>query len=99
MPDIRATVNAQGVENEEQVIDVAIERGVPPEIEVARIDAAGAHEIVEDDAIVREEVGQDALPRGLVGPEAVSEDEDPVAVPDDPDVEGVQEVVAHDLWF
>lgn len=93
---VGAAVDGKRVEDVEEVVDVGVEAGVAVEVEVVRVDAAGADEVVEDDAVVRGEEGEDALPRRLVGAEAVGQHQEPLAGADHPHVERLQEYVAHD---
>lgn len=72
--DVRATIDAERIEDVEEIIDVRVERSVATEIEVVRVDRSGADEVVEDDTVVTDEEWQNAIPRGLIGAEAVSED-------------------------
>lgn len=69
--DEEAAVDARGGEDEEEVVGAGIEGRVPAEVEVVGVDAAGAGQIVEDDAVVAIEVGDDSVPGRLVGAEAV----------------------------
>ena len=79
MADVGAAIDSEGVEDGEQVIDIGVETGVAAEIEVIGVDAAGAHQVVENDAVVGREGGENALPDRLVGAEAVGEDENLLA--------------------
>ena len=85
-----AAMDMEGVEDAEEVVDVGVEIGVAVEVEVVRINTARTNEIIQDDLIVALEIGKDALPRRLVGAEAMGEDEDLVAGALHPDVEDVQ---------
>ena len=76
MTHIGAAIDAESVENVKQVVDVSVESGVALEIEVIGVDTAGTDEVVENDSVIGHEVRQNALPRRLVGAQAVSEDQD-----------------------
>lgn len=89
MSDVSTASHTEGVEDAEEVVDVSVEGGVAAVIEVIGVDAAGTNEVVENDAVVASEVREDALPRGLVGAEAVSEDEVLVAGTFDANIECV----------
>lgn len=95
MSDKGASIYAEGVEDVEEVVHVGVEVGVAVEVEVVGVDAACTDEIIEDDAVVPDEEGEDALPRRLVGSKTVGEDEDPVAGAFNPHVEDLQEIVTH----
>lgn len=90
MADVGAALDAERVEYVQQVVDVGVEGGIPPEVEVFGVDAAGADEVEQDDAVVGQERGENALPRRLVGAEAVGEDQGPLAGAHDADVQRVQ---------
>jgi hypothetical protein len=92
--DEGAARDAERVEDGEQVVDVGVERVVAPEVEVLRVDAAGADEVVEHDAVVAGEVGEHAAPRRLVRPEAVGQHHHAVAAADHPHVEDLQQLGA-----
>lgn len=87
--NVGAAGDGEGVENGEEVVDVGVEGGVTAEVKVVRVDAAGADEVVYDDAVGLRQVRENALPGGLVGAEAVGEDEELIAGADHADVEGV----------
>jgi len=93
--DVGAAGDAEGLEDVEEVVDVGVEGGVAAVVEVVGVDAAGAYQVVEDDAVVAREVGEDALPRRLVRAEAVCEDEVLVAGALHAHVEGVQNGTPH----
>lgn len=73
MADVGATVDSEGVEDAEEVVDVGVEGGVSPEIEVIGVDAAGADQVIEHNAVVSDEVRQNPLPRRLIGADSVGE--------------------------
>lgn len=85
--DVEAAIDVEGVEDGEEVVDEGVEGRVSPEIEVIGVDAAGADEVVEDDAVAGGEVGQNALPHRLVSPEPMGEDKGPLARPDNPNIQ------------
>lgn len=74
MADVGAAGDAEGLQDVEEVVDVGVEGGVAAVVEVVGVDAAGAHQVVENDAVVAREVGQHALPCRLVRAEAVCQD-------------------------
>jgi hypothetical protein len=82
--DEGAARDAERVEDGEQVVDVGVEVVVAAEVEVVRVDAAGADEVVEHDAVVAGEVRQHAAPRRLVRPEAMRQHHHPLAAPHHP---------------
>jgi len=69
--DIEATIDAEGFEYVEEVVDVGVESGVSVEIEIIGIDTAGANKIVENDTVVGGEKGENAIPCGLIGAASV----------------------------
>lgn len=76
MADVGAAIDSEDVEDVKQVVDIGVESGVAAKIEVIGVDTAGAHQVVENDAVEGREGGENALPDRLVGAEAVGEDED-----------------------
>lgn len=92
---VGTSLYAERIKNVQQVVHVGIESGVALEIEVIRVDAAGADEIEENDSVVGSEVRQNTLPRRLVGAEAVREHQDPLAGPYHPDIKSLQQHVCH----
>lgn len=77
MADVDAGLDAELLEDGEEVERVALERGVAGEVEVVRVGGAGAHGVEEHDTVVGEEVRHEVLPDGLVGAEAVRQHDDP----------------------
>jgi hypothetical protein len=75
--DVDAGLDAELLEDGEEVERVALERGVAGEVEVVRVGGAGAHGVEEHDAVVGDEVRHQMLPDGLVGAEAVRQHDDP----------------------
>ena len=92
--DQRAPLDAEGVEDREQVVDVGVQGGVPVEVEVVGVDAPSAGEVVEDDAVVAEEERHDLAPHRLVGAEAVRQHEGLVPVSDHPHVQDLQQLLS-----
>lgn len=92
--DQRAALYTQRVKDSKQIVDVRIKGHVPAEVEVVGIDAPGAGQIVEDDAVVALQERHDLVPDRLVGAEAVGEDEDLAAGSDDPDVQDLQQAAS-----
>jgi len=92
--DEGASRDAERVEYGEEVVDVRVERVVASEVEVLRVDAAGADEVVEHHAVVAGEVREHAAPRRLVRPEPVGQHHDAVAGAHDPHVEDLQQLGA-----
>lgn len=95
MTNISTSFDAENVEDVEQVIYVGIESGVPSEVEVIRVDTAGADQVIKDDAVVRGKEGKNALPSRLVRAEPMSQNEDFVAGADDSDIKRLKQYVAH----
>lgn len=95
MADVGAAGDAEGVEDVEEVVDVGVEGGITAVVEVVGVDAAGADEVVENDAVVAGEVREHALPRGLVRAEAVGQDKVLVAGTFHANVQGVENGSAH----
>lgn len=93
--DVGAAGDAEGLEDVEEVVDVGVEGGVAAVVEVVWVDAAGAHQVVENDAVVAREVGKHALPRRLVRAEAVCQDQVLVAGALNAHVECVQNGTPH----
>ena len=52
MADVEAAVDGEEVEDLEEVVDIGVEGGVAAEIKEVGVDAAGADEVVQDDAEV-----------------------------------------------
>jgi len=75
--DVDAGLDAELLEDGEEVERVALERGVAGEVEVVRVGGPGAHGVEEHDAVVGDEVRDQVLPDGLVGAEAVRQHDDP----------------------
>lgn len=86
--DEDAFVDAELVEDGEQVVGEALEGSVAVEVEVVGVGGAGAHVVVDDDLVAVHQVGNQVLPHGLVGTESVPEDDDCVAAAEDADVVG-----------
>lgn len=95
MADVGAAGDAEGVEDVEEVVDVGVEGGITAVVEVVGVDAAGADEVVENDAVVAGEVREHALPRGLVCAEAVGQEKVLIAGTFHADVQGVENGSAH----
>lgn len=55
--DEDAFVDVELVKNSEQVVGVALERGVALEVEVVGVGRAGAHVVVQDDLVPVDQVG------------------------------------------
>lgn len=91
--DEEAAGDAEGVEDGEEVVDVGVEGGVAAEVEVVGVDAAGADEVVGDDAEVVQ-VRKDAGPGGLIGAEAMGEDHRAVAGADHAHVQDLEELAS-----
>jgi hypothetical protein len=94
VPDEGAARDAERVEDGEQVVDVRVQRVVAAEVEVLRVDAAGADEVVEHHAVVAGEVGEHAAPRRLVRAEPVGQHHHAVAAAHHPHVEDLQQLGA-----
>lgn len=97
MTDVRAVSDTKSVKNVQEVVDVGVEGGVSAEIEVVGVNTAGADEVKENDGVAASEVRKDSLPGGLVGAEAMGEDEDPVAGSFDADIQSVEDGGAHSI--
>lgn len=95
MADVEAAIDGEGVEDGEEVVDEGVEGCVTAEIEVIGVNAAGADEVVEDDAVGRGEVRQNAIPNRLVSPGPVGEDQVPLPRPDHPNIQSLQDDVSH----
>lgn len=95
MADEGATLDVEGIEDGDEIVDEGVEGGVAGEIKVVGVDAAGADKVVEDDAVVGSEGGVNQLPSGLIGAEAMGEDKDAVAGAQDTDIEGIQKGVVN----
>lgn len=98
MTDVSTASDTEGIKDLKKVIDVSIKGGVAAVIEVIRVDAAGANEVIENDAVVASEVREHALPRRLVGAEAVSEDKVFVAGAFYADIKCIEDGSAH-VWI
>lgn len=68
---VGAGLDAEGVDDAEEVVHVGVEGRVAVEVEVVGVDAAGADEVVEDDSVGLGEVREDEVPGGLVCAEPV----------------------------
>lgn len=77
MPDVDAGLDAELLEDGEEVERVAFQRGVAREVEVVRVGGPGAHGVEEHDAVVGDEVRHQVLPHGLVRAEAVRQHDHP----------------------
>ena len=77
MADVDAGLDAELLEDGEEVERVALERGVAGEVEVVRVGGPGAHGVEEHDAVVGDEVRHQVLPHGLVRAEAVRQHDHP----------------------
>lgn len=66
MAYIEATINSERIEYIQEVIDVRIETSVSPKIEVIGIYTAGTDQVIENDSVRREEIGENAIPGGLI---------------------------------
>ncbi|XP_010527549.1 PREDICTED: uncharacterized protein LOC104804883 [Tarenaya hassleriana] len=93
--DVGAAADLEGIEDIEEVVDIGVEGSVAIEVKVVWVDRAGADEVVEDDSICLGEEREDQMPRRLVRTEAVGEDEDSLARPDHPHVQGFEYVLTH----
>ena len=93
--DISATINAESIKDVEKVVDEGIKSGVAPEVKIVRIDAAGTDKVIENDTEMGQEIRENALPRGLIGAEAMGENKHPLAVPNYSDIQSFQEGVTH----
>jgi hypothetical protein len=75
--DVDAGLDAELLEDGEEVERVALERGVAGEVEVVRVGGPRAHGVEEHDAVVGDEVRHQVLPHGLVRAEAVRQHDHP----------------------
>lgn len=76
MAHVGTAIDSEGVKDVKQVIDIGVEGGVAAKVEAVGVDTAGTDEVVENDAVVGCEGGENALPDRLVGAETVGEDQD-----------------------
>lgn len=95
MADVGAAVDAEGVEDVEEVVDVGVEGGVAAEIEVIGVDRTGADKVKEHNPVIVAEEGENALPSRLIGAEAVGEDEDLLAGAHHSHVQRLQQTMTH----
>ncbi len=87
MADVGPTIDSEDEEDVKQVVEIGIESDVSAKIKVIEVDTAGAHQVLENDAVVGREGGENALPDRLVDAEAVGKDEDLMAKAFHADVE------------
>lgn len=99
MADVDALFDVEVVEDGEQVIGEALEARVAFEVEVVGVGRAGAHVVVHDHPVAVDQVRDEVLPHGLVGPEPVPEHHGRVAATEDPDVVGFFHGGAHLSFF
>lgn len=83
------------VEDGDEIVDEGVESGVAGEIEEVGVDATGADKVVKDDAVVRSKGRVNELPSGLVGAEAMGQDQRTVAGAEDTDIKGFKKGVVN----
>lgn len=91
---VYAALDAELVQDAQQVIRVRVQRRVSPETEVVGVGGAGAHEVVQHHLVIFQQSGQHVLPHRLVGSEAVAQEHHLDAAAHDGHIVGVQQTQA-----
>lgn len=75
MPDIDALLNVQFLQNVQQIFCIRVQSGVSIELKVVRVGVACAHQVKKHDSVFVFQKRNDVSPTGLVGAEAMTEDD------------------------
>ena len=102
MAHIDALFDVQFFQNVQKVFCICVQGGVAIEVEVVGVGVASAHQVEKYHSVVVFEQRDDVAPTGLVGAEAMAEDDGLRGVADDADVvlieDGGRHVPVKETW-